>query len=529
MTALDHLSSAEQDAYIDDALTAERKRGFDLSQAPLMRIRLMRLSEDRHICVRSFHHIIMDWCTSPLLLDVRRRYAAALRGETPQAKSAGRFHDYLAWLRARDVAAAESFWRAYLKGFSEPTPLVGATGRARDAATNVGDVIVQVAPESYSRLKALARQNQLTVNTFVQGALALLLGALSGREEVVFGVTVSGRPIDVPAVESTLGLFINGLPLRVAMPRDLVVVDWLRSILSDNLDMRQHEFLAQSAIQRCSAITRADGLLFEHLLTFENAPIDPSLRGEKDVLDIDLLQLRVHTNYSLTFVAIPDDALTLRLTYDRERFDAAFIECVAARFKRAVEELAAKCDRPLREISLVSGAERRALFGLWRGEDRDYGPALDLVERFEGHAARDPLAIAAACEGAALNYGELNARANALAEALAAQGVGPETLVALFDARGLDFLVMILAVFKAGGAYLPLDPAHPDGRIAQVLRESRASFLLAGRDAPERARFLVEALETAGASAPRLLKLAALQAQGGSTANPPRRHGPVPS
>ncbi|WP_330083592.1 amino acid adenylation domain-containing protein [Methylocystis iwaonis] len=526
--AIDHLSADEQDAYVDDQLKAERAEGFDLSQAPLMRIRIIRLSADRHICVRSFHHIIMDdWCTSPLLLDMRQHYAAALRGEAPHAAPAGRFHDYIAWLRIRDVAAAEKFWRSYLQGFSEPTPLVGATTLSQDAAENVADAIVRVSPESYENLKTLAQQSQLTVNTFVQGALALLLSVLSGREEVVFGVTVSGRPIDLPGVESTLGLFINGLPLRVKLRRDTKVVDWLRDILSDNLEMRQHEFLSQPAIQRCSAISRADGLLFQHLLTFENAPIDPSLRGEKDVLDIDLLQLRVHTNYPLTFVAIPDSDLTLRLTYDRERFDPAFIETVAERFKRAVEELAAKFDGPLGEVSLLSREEHSTLLEISAGRDFDYGSPLDLVDCFEAQALCEPETVAARCDGASLNYGELNKRANELAHVLIREGVGPDVIVALLDARGLDFLMMLLAIFKAGGAYLPLDPAHPDGRIGQVLEESRATFLLVGRDMLARGQTIVSGLsDAAQQQQPQLLALEALQNKRGATSNPPRCHSP---
>ncbi len=191
------------------------------------------------------------------------------------------------------------------------------------------------------------------------------------------------------------------------MPRGKRVIDWLKALLSDNLEMRQHEYVSQTSIQRWSGISRSDSVLFEHLLTFENAPLDPSIRGDKDVLDIDLVQLRVHTNYPLTFVVIPDDTLTLRITYDVDRLERSSAERLAVCLERALGEIARKSDRPLCEIDLISASERDVLLNQWCRTDHDYGNPLDLVDRFESQALRMPDAVAACCEGAASSYGEL--------------------------------------------------------------------------------------------------------------------------
>ncbi|BBU62179.1 non-ribosomal peptide synthetase [Methylosinus sp. C49] len=518
------LASDEQTARIDEMLRRERAEGFDLAQAPLMRIKIIRVADDRHIFVRCFHHIIMDdWCTSPLMLDMREHYAAARRGTPATAAPARQFRDYIAWLRTRSADAAESFWRSYLDGFSEPTPLVGAKAAAGDAAVAVDDVIVELSAERYGRLEELARQNMLTVNTYVQGAVALLLARVGGVDEVVFGVTVAGRPTDLPGAESTLGLFINSLPLRVRIRPEERVVDWLRSLLSDNLEMRQHEFVSQSAIQSWSAIPRSDSLLFQHLLTFENAPVDPTLRKDKDILDIDLQQLRVHTNYPLTFVAIPGKSLTLRLTYDRDVFGRPVIESMAARLKRGLEELIEKTGGHVGEVDLLDEAERARIGSFWSGRVWDYGEPVDVASRFEAQARMSGEAIAASCGDARLSYRALDERADRLAHALVASGVGPDAVVALLDERGLDFLVAVLAVFKAGGAYLPLDPAHPDGRVAAVLEESRAGLLLAGSALRERAETIVIGLAE---PRPEVLDMAALEAGEKRVGAPPRRHAP---
>lgn len=520
---LRELSSAVQAAKINGLLKSEREKGFDLSQAPLMRITIIRVAVDRHICVRSFHHIIMDdWCTSPLLLDVRRHYAAATKGEAVDAEPAGKFKDYIAWLRARDQSAAESYWRKYLDDFSEPTPLVGAKSRERasDAAVEVDDVIVTLPREDYLRLESLVQRHHLTINTYVQGALALLLGLYAGVDDVVFGVTVAGRPVDLPAAESTLGLFINGLPLRVRIRPERAIVDWLRELMFDNLEMRQHEHVSQTMIQSWSSISRADALLFQHLLTFENAPIDASLRGDKEILDIDLLELRVHTNYPLTFVAIPGDTLTLRLTYDRTLFDVPSVEGLAEHFKRALEELISKSDCRVGDVQILSPIEQRRLALDGNETDYDYDEPVDLVRRFEMQVAMRPDCIAATCRGRTMTYRTLNERADQIATTLIDAGVGLDDLVGVWDTRGLEFLASMLGVFKAGAGYLPIDPAYPDGRIIQVLEEAEIKWLLVGAEHRSRAVALSASAEGVN---PCIIDMSECT---GAHAKPQLRHGP---
>ncbi|QBR71365.1 hypothetical protein CU048_08815 [Beijerinckiaceae bacterium] len=522
---LRHLSDAERRAQVQSLLKTELEQDFDLSVAPLLRIQLIRLDKERYLCVRSFHHIIMDdWCTSPLLLDFRNHYAALSKGSSLPCRANGQFRDYLAWIRQQDLAAAEKFWRRYLDGFTEPTPLIGGSDIIpSDASGAVDDVILDLTASDSQKLGELARKHHLTVNTFVQAALALLLCRYAGTEEVVFGVTVAGRPANLASADSTIGLFINSLPLRVRIRSEQLVRAWLKDLLADNLDMRQYEFVSQSMIQRWSAIPRADSLLFQHLLTFENAPIDPSLRAEKDVLDIDLVGLRVHTNYPITFVAIPADVLTLRLTYARDRFEAGTMERMARHLKAAIEGLIRGFDGIVGTVEMLDPSERIELLEDWNRTGHVYGEPRDLIGRFEAQVLESPEAVASSCGSVTLSYQALNEKANRLAHALIGEGVGPDTVVALLDERGLDFLAMMLAIFKAGAAYLPLDPAHPDGRIAQVLVESQVGLLLAGTSCRDRAGTIVAAMADLK---PRLLDLATLEARESCRENPRRRHGP---
>ena len=264
---------------------------------------------------------------------------------------------------------------------------------------------------------------------------------------------------------------------------------WLRGLLEQNMDMRRFEYVGLVDIQGWSELPRSSGHLFQHLLTFENAPVDPSLRGKHEGLMLELAGNRVHTNYPLTFVAIPDTRLKLRLTYEWERFDSCTMAKMVGHLKTLIEGLIRGFNGRVGAVGLLSGKERRALSD-WNQTGDDHAEIPDVVARFEAQAARTPRKVAIACRGTALTYDELNQRANRVAQGLVARGIGPDVLIGLLADRGLDFLVMMLGIFKAGGAYLPLDPAHPDDRMVQVLEESRVGFLFHGEAHRRRAENL---------------------------------------
>src|SRR5205085_5133042 len=192
--------------------------GFDLNEAPLMRVSLVLLNPTTYQIVWSYHHLLLDgWSISLLLDEVFLCYEAYCRGEVPRLSERRPYRDYITWLQQKDLAGAEAFWRRTLRGFSAPTPL-RIDHAAVDGPTSDEDYAEQRAEftaETTEALQSFARQHRLTLNTLFQGAWALLLSCYSGEEEVVFGATVSGRPLDLRGSQAMIGLFINTLPVRV--------------------------------------------------------------------------------------------------------------------------------------------------------------------------------------------------------------------------------------------------------------------------------------------------------------------------
>jgi amino acid adenylation domain-containing protein len=493
-----HLSDQERAVRMEQLLANELHKGFDFAQAPLFRIRLFRFGEARYWFIRSYHHILLDeWCTSEIISHFLVNYEALIRGQNLPVWQAPPFRDYIAWLGRLDSRLAEDFWCRELQGFCEPTSLAIDFPVVENAqVVGAMEEVIDCLTETDTRaLAALAHRHRLTVNTFLQAAWALLLGHYSGDDEVVYGVTVAGRPAELLGVEKILGLFINSLPLRVKVTLDLHVMEFLQQLLRRNLEIRRYEHTSLVAIQSWIGLPH-DRPLFDSLLVFENAPIDPNLLEKKWALNISYEKNRTHTNYPLTVVVIPGSRLHLQITYQHDRFKKESVERMLGHFKRLLEAMIRNPLARLIDLPILTEAEQRWSDEIHQGQSVSL-ICRDFVTGFESQARRIPDAVAVACADQQATYAELNVRSDRVARALVAQGVGPDTLVALLDHRGIDFLAMMLAVFKAGGAYLPLDPAHPDGRLAQILKESQANLLLVGTACIERARSLLERASSA--------------------------------
>ncbi|XXY54891.1 amino acid adenylation domain-containing protein [Sorangium sp. So ce269] len=476
------LTEAEQERRIAEALEAELAAGLDMTRAPLMRIRIIRVAEDAHRIVRSFHHILTDdWCFSVMMTECLSYYAALGEGRSLELPQPRPYRDYIAWLARQDIVAAERFWRDELRDFPEPTPLgverPAADGAAPPAGTGVSDELVELSPALTEALLRLAHQNALTPNTLVQGAWALLLSRYSGQRDVVFGVTVAGRPTDLPGVETIVGLFINSLPLRVRVPPEQPLLPWLKDLLARNFRIREFEYPPLVHIQRWSELPKGQAL-FNSLLVFENAPKDPNLGGQVSQVQLSAEQDRVHTNYPMTVVAYPGESLGIRLSYDRRWFERDAVRRMLDHLVQLLSEMARRPEARLGDLSLLDELERQKLLREWNDTRSAEPAAPSYVALFEAQAQRTPDAEAVTCRGRRLTYAALDRAANHVAHALRAQGVGPDTIVAVLESRDIELVVALLGVLKAGGAYLPLDPHQPEQRIAGVVEASRAPVVV---------------------------------------------------
>ncbi|SFX99357.1 non-ribosomal peptide synthetase, partial [Pseudomonas sp. NFACC36] len=476
------LAPHEQEARIRTLLEDEQKVGFNLSKPPLIRFRLVRLADESYEFIRSFHHILMDaWCISLVTVDFLKVYEALCNDRTPELKSPRPFRDYIQWLQRQDAGKAEQFWRGQLQGLSAPTPLTVDNGVSRDRYTDavlVDDQLIHLDEQQTQALATFCRQRRITANTFFQGVWSLLLSRYSGQRDVVFGVTVAGRPADLTGVAEMIGLFINTLPLRVSVDPDAALGNWLQALQGLNVNMRDFEHTPLTEIQGWSDFPRGE-TLFDSILVFENAPIDEQILEGGFQFSLEGMDHSVHTHYGLTVVILPGEQLGIRVSYDRERFDAATVQRLLGHIASLVHSMLAAPDAPLGSLELLAPQERQQLLGEWAVNPHEFPLNQSYAQLFAAQVAQRGGQVAAVCAGESLTYAELDRLSTRLAHALRAAGASEGDLVALLAPRGLALLTMMLAVFKAGAAMLPLEVNHPPERLREILGLSRAPFLIA--------------------------------------------------
>ena len=309
---------------------SDETRAFHLSRTPLMRLALIRMSDNEYQFVWSYPHIILDgWSAARVCSEVILFYGALSRGEDLQLPNQRPYRDYIAWLQQQDLAAAESYWRQALKGFAAATQLI-----PEDVPAPSGDLQnetytarqIRLSTDTTALLQNAVRKQALTLNTVVQGAWALLLSRYSGQQDVVFGATVSGRPPELQGIEEMVGVFINTLPVRIRIAPEMRVGDWLRQIQKEQLEARQYEYSPLSRVQGWSEIERGSPL-FQSIVVFENYPVESSPssaanRGGPVVWDVSFF---IRESYPMTLEVEPGSQLLLHLKYDTSLFDAATI------------------------------------------------------------------------------------------------------------------------------------------------------------------------------------------------------------
>ncbi|EWM19535.1 linear gramicidin synthetase LgrC [Kutzneria sp. 744] len=457
ITVLDW-TSGDIDVRLRELLANDRAAGMDLAVAPLMRVTLAKLAAGDVLLVWTFHHVLLDgWSCAQLVQEVCEDYKAV---GTPPRRTP--FAEYLRWLSTQDLNQAETFWREALDGVEGPTPLPFdrqpvESHRAQSCAT----VRVDYAAEP---LKALAHRLGLTVNTVVQAAWGLLLARRSGGRDVVFGTTVSGRPADLAGVESMVGMVINTLPSRIRIDDGKSVADWLRGVQQELSRARQWDFVSLAQLQGWIGAT-----LFDSLLVFENYPFDEEAIAAHGIGMHGMGEVQP-TNYPLSVVVQPGDALAVSFDYDPTLFDETTIHSLADQLELVLTAIARAPEKSVRDLDLLTDAERRLVLREWNATAT--APCFNTV--LTAFAQQDPEALALDH----LTYAELDARANRLANRLVKLGVGVEDRVGLRIERSVDLVVAELAVLKAGAAYVPIDLRAPAHRQQAVLDQAGARLVL---------------------------------------------------
>jgi non-ribosomal peptide synthetase component F len=480
------LHAADRDATdpraaINAFKSADRARGFALDADPLLRVAVLNLGDDEQEIVWSHHHIILDgWSVGLLLGELLELYRVGRRGEQHALAPITPFSRYVKWLEARDRDASLAFWQEALQDLAEPVTVPHT--RTESSIATRGTAVFDLGERATSELNALASGLDVTVPVVLHAVWALLLARYNDAADVVFGSVVSGRTPDVPGIERMVGNFINTIPVRVRFERDQTFADLAARMHADAARAEPHHVVPLGRIQ---SARHAGDALFGTLVSYASYPIDATLKQDPAGtlgFAIEDVAHEEQTHYDVDVQFVPSVDLHVRITYAQGLYEPSQIDAIAGHFRAIVDAVLRDAQVRVDAIELLTADERAHLLrGLvqWQNDSE----AETLVSAFERRAAAMPDQCAVAASDGRLTYGELNARANALARRLReACTIAPDDRVALLLGRTTELAIGILGVLKAGACYVPLDPALPEDRVDFILNDAECRAVVVGEN-----------------------------------------------
>ncbi|GGV37111.1 non-ribosomal peptide synthetase [Streptomyces spectabilis] len=484
------LGEERRAADLEALLAADHAAHFDPVRPPMLRMTLVRMDAEHSELVLTVNHVLFDgWSLSHLMRDLILLYQA--EGDTSALPRVRPYRDFLAWLARQDHAAAAAAWARELEGVTEPTRL--AATEAQEQSDGLGGLEIPVAAATSHALHRRATELGITLNTLLQGVWGVILGHLTGREDVVFGTTVVGRPPQLIESENMVGLFINVLPVRVRYSAQETLAEVLRRLQEHQTVLMDHHHHSLSEIHEAVGL----GTLYDSMVLLESFPVDrEGLTDAHTSAGVAVTGMRVlsGTHYPLAIAGSTDAKMRLGLgvQYHKGVFTAEEVERIGARLGRVLQQFADDPHTPLTALEILDADERDLVLNRFNDTTTEVR-GRTVTGLFQEQVARTPDAVAVLCDGERLTYARLNERANRLARALVSRGIGPDDTVAVALPRTPELVVALLAVIKAGAAYVPVDPSHPSARLTHVLdtagprlvlTDTSTADVLPGQDAP---------------------------------------------
>ncbi len=471
---------------LKDFLSSDRTRGFNLAKAPILRLVLIQLNPAQFQLVWSFHHLLFDGWSLPLIWqDVLACYRSLCAEKTPLFAERRPYRDFIAWQQNKTDTAAESFWRSQLAGLSEPTPLPAATtvsSEATNAPRTYRQRSKQIDSHSTAGIKQFARAQRLTLSTVIQSAWALLLSHYSGAQQVTYGSVVSGRPAELSGVEKMVGMFISTLPVCVSISDEQSLIQWLQACQQQFLTLRQHDTTPLTDIKRWSELP-VESPLFESIVVFENYP---EAQAPDLTLSVEDPRYLEQSNYPLALLVVPgqpsNPSIELICIYDSARFEIGAIDRLLTHIELLLKAFVEQPEQTLAELPRLTPDERQQIVNSQPADyPKGWANHQSIHQLIETQALKTPYAEAVVFKSASLSYVELNRRADKLANELRSLGIAAGSRVCICLNRSPAVIVSILAVLKAGATYVPLDPDYPTARLAYCLEDINPQMICTER------------------------------------------------
>ncbi|MBL4658905.1 MAG: non-ribosomal peptide synthase/polyketide synthase, partial [Alcanivoracaceae bacterium] len=475
-TDVESLDEKHQLQHIESERYSDKHLGFVVEKGPLIRLKVWHLGEGRYRVLLSDHHALTDGWSMPIIFtDVMEYYSAEINAEVLQKPPSTPYRSYVQWLGLQDKQKAIDFWQQELSGIEGPT-LIAALRDAKQKGHL--EYTLEINQELTEKLSKIVKESQVTMNSLLLACWSYIQSRYANHNTVVFGTTVSGRPAELHNIEGMIGLFINTIPVRIDVPADLPFKQWLEVIHAQQVERNEFSYLSLVEIQQLANCGR-DAQLIDNLFVFENYPFDEqSVNSQQQKLSVSDFAGYEETDYTLMTTASFTDTLRLKFSAKRAYFSDQSLAHLARNFENILLSVIKDSQQTVQTLNLLSAEEIQKI--LHRMSITSTNPALKLTihELFEKQVEKSPNNVALIFEENKLNYAELNIRINQLSHCLIEQGVNVGDIVGLCIERSLEMIISLMAIIKAGAAYLPLDPSYPQSRLDHMMIDSNLSIVI---------------------------------------------------
>ncbi|MDL2028349.1 non-ribosomal plipastatin synthetase PpsC [Bacillus subtilis] len=474
---ISHLNEKDKEHCTEAFKEQDKSKGFDLQTDVLMRISILKWAPDHYVCIWSHHHILMDgWCLGIVIKDFLHIYQALGKGQFPDLPPVQPYGTYIKWLMQQDREEAAEYWKKRLQHFEKASPLPKRTDQMSDGTLQ--QITFTIPEKETSELQKIAAACGATLNTVFQALWGIMLQKFNRRDDAVFGSVISGRPSELKDVENMVGLFINTIPIRVQSDF-LSFSDLVSRMQKDMTEAEAYSYFPLYDIQAQSALKQE---LIDHIIVFENTPTQQEIEELNQAGSFDFsvkdFEMEEVTNYRCSVKVIPGRTLYVRIHFHTGTYQPNMMSEIKDYLQHMISDVISDPSLPVSKMTLLDEDKTRKIVSQNNRTVSVSPEAPTLHGLFERQAAVTPERPAIRFSGGLLTYAELDLYASRLAAHLAARGVTNESIVGVLSERSPDMLIAVLAVLKAGGAYLPLDPAYPKERLSYMLKDSGASLLL---------------------------------------------------
>ena len=480
---LSDLPATEREAQTQQGITRESRWEFDLAQGPLLRISLLYLGEKEHILVLTVHHSVFDgWSLDVLLHELSTLYEAfSAKKPSPLAEMPLQYADFAIWqrkwLQGEVLEKQLVYWKKQLDGVPPVLELLGDHPRPTIQSFRGAKQYFTLSQTLSQALNKLSKQARVTLFMTLLAAFKVLLYRYTGQKDIVVGSPIASR--NRAEIEDLIGFFANTLILRTDLSGTLTFYELLKQIQKMALDAYDHQELPVDKIVEALQPKRVLNYnpLFQVMFVFENVS-----RHTLNFPGLMMNPLKVDNRAAMfdlsLYIYEEEEGMQCVLEYNTDLFEAATIERMIGHFHTLLVNIVDKPDIPISQLSLLTKVERHQLLVAWNDTQADYPKDKCIHQLFEAQVKRTPEAIAAVFEGQQLTYRELDSQSNQLTHYLTKHNVGPGTLIGICMERSLEMLIGLLGILKAGGAFVPLDPAYPQERLVFMLTDTQAQILL---------------------------------------------------